>query len=152
MRHMLEAGAKMDPAKTDIVDIRFAYYNKDMLKLLAKRGKALRATKFDKMRKYEERMDKLKAKHFNQLTTPNTFYCTFEHASACQQLKKLKSIAFKGQELIFKKPKDPTDVFWTNHGMTQTNRTIRIILFLFFGFIQTGSGLVTSFVSCIDWQ
>ena len=101
MRHMLEAGAKMDPAKTDIVDIRFAYYNKDMLKLLAKRGKALRATKFDKMRKYEERMDKLKAKHFNQLTTPNTFYCTFEHASACQQLKKLKSIAFKGQELIF---------------------------------------------------
>ena len=50
MRHMLEAGAKMDPTKTDIVDIRFAYYNKDMLKLLAKRGKALRATKFDKMR------------------------------------------------------------------------------------------------------
>ena len=42
----------MAPEMTEIVDIKFSFYNKAMLKLLAKRGSALRRAKFDSLRKY----------------------------------------------------------------------------------------------------
>ena len=46
--------------ETEVVDVRFSFYNKDMLVLLEKRAKALSKAKFVKVQDYEMRMDKLK--------------------------------------------------------------------------------------------
>ena len=53
-----------------------------MLKLLIRRAKALQKVKFDKVRKIEIEMDKLKESKFDELRTPNTFYCIFENTKA----------------------------------------------------------------------
>lgn len=37
-------------------------------------------TKLDKVHKYEASMDKLKLKKFDELRTPNKFFCTFKSA------------------------------------------------------------------------
>ena len=52
----------------------------------------------------------------------------------------------------FEKANDPTDVHWTNNGISRGSRLARIIVLLFFGFFQTFSTIVTQFVSCINWQ
>lgn len=43
----------MSPEDTQVVDIHFAFNNKKLLKLLARRAKALEKSKFDKKRKIE---------------------------------------------------------------------------------------------------
>ena len=72
----------MGEEETRIVDIHFTFWNKSMLKLLMKRANALRKVKFEKVKKIEAEMDRLKESKFDQLRTPNTFYCTFENSKA----------------------------------------------------------------------
>ena len=91
---MLNLGAGLDRECTEVVDLRFAFYNKNMLKLLTKRANALQKTKFTDMHKIEDKMDSLKNSEFSKLRTPNMFYCTFENAKTARELKKLIAIPF----------------------------------------------------------
>ena len=86
LRATLVAEAGMDEADTSVFAMRFAFNNKPMLKLLSKRAEALGQAKFEKVQKLEVQMDKLKSEQFDDLRTPNTFYCTFDRVEACHQL------------------------------------------------------------------
>ena len=45
---------------TEIVDLRFSFYNKEMLTSLYKRAEALRKKKFEKAKRYEADLDLIK--------------------------------------------------------------------------------------------
>ena len=80
LRNILRDASRLSADQTKIVDMRFVFSNKDMLLLLKKRAKALRKSNLNKVHKYESKIDTLKRKKFDDLRTPNKFFCTFESA------------------------------------------------------------------------
>ena len=50
-----------------------------MLKFLEKRADALKKADFEKATKIERKMTRFKDKHYEELATPNTAYCTFTY-------------------------------------------------------------------------
>ena len=78
MRDKLHSELELDPRETHIVDIQFAFNNKELLKLLTKRAKTLQTADFDKLKKIEKLIDEHKDLYFEDIRTPNTFFCTFE--------------------------------------------------------------------------
>ena len=79
---------------TEVVDIRFSFHNRMILKLLAKRAKAIQNLDTEKKAKIESKMTWYKNinLYFNELRTPSAFYCIFENSKASQALNKHKSI------------------------------------------------------------
>ena len=53
-----------------------------MLKFLEERANALKAADFNKATKIELEMTDFKDKHYDDITTPNTAYCTFMNHEA----------------------------------------------------------------------
>ena len=152
VRKILHAASDLGEDQTQVVDLQFVFQNRDMIKLLRKRARALAKSKMDKVYKYESRMDQLKEKSYNELRTPVKFFCTFENAYATKTLLDLKGIMFQGCALKFERPEDPTDVFWENH-LSTANRAVRLILIYVCLFMVLGaSGVVTSLTSCIVWS
>ena len=80
----MQRSRRLPPEKTTIVDIRFAFYNKDVLRYLRKRGSALLDAKDEKCKKYERKLDEKVQKNFDSIRTPQKFYVTFEHSETCQ--------------------------------------------------------------------
>ena len=77
---------------TGIVDIRFCFNNYDVLNLLEKRSNALLNLKHSKVSNYERRLDNKIRKSFDEIRTPNTFYCTFEHSQTAKALLDIKKL------------------------------------------------------------
>ena len=71
---------------TNIVDIRFSFYNKHMLELIEDRAAALRKKDHKKVKKIEGELNYVADEHFDLIRAPNTFYVTFEHMEARQEL------------------------------------------------------------------
>ena len=64
--------------------------------MLAKRAHALTTANFNKLKKYDKHLDVIKDAYFDEIRTPNTFYCTFEEAESCYELvEKCKKVPFK---------------------------------------------------------
>ena len=122
-----------------------------MLKLLKKRAKALDDAKFDKVSKIESKMDKLKDSHFDNLRTPNRFYCTFHKVQASQSLQELGKFTLNDHEVKVKRAKDPSDILWTNLGSSKKWRCVRVLIFaiLFPGCILTV--VFQTFTTMIDY-
>lgn len=138
---------------TEIVDLRFSFYNKEMLCSLYKRAEALRKKKFEKAKRYEADLDLIKDQQFYKIRQPHTFYCTFEHAVAAQEFLKLEKISWLRQEKIeLKTPKDPTDIQFTNKGIRRSSHVCRLIVVLGIGFLGNLTVILTQFIVAIDWQ
>ena len=105
-----------------------------MLKLLAKRANALSSANFEKVHLCEQKMDEVVQEYFEELRTPNTFFCTFENAQAAQALQELKKLEFEESFLPLKRAKDPSDIQWLNRSMKRQWRILRVIILLGFTF------------------
>lgn len=78
-------------------------------------------------------LDVIKNEHFEELRTPNAFWCTFEEAKACQKLLDAKTKVQVGSHKIsLKRARDPSDILWENRGMSDRQRACRGSCFLFF--------------------
>ena len=87
---------------TEVFDIRFSFYNKDMLELLEKRAKVLRSAQVEKVKAIEAQMSKLTLENFRTLRCPNTFFCTFENSKTSQKLLDMQSFDFLGSSIKLK--------------------------------------------------
>ena len=96
-------------------------------------------------------MDQLKHKEFSTLTTPHTFYCTFEHAQACKEVLKLGGIMLFGYPLKFVPANHPSDIIWSNH-IKSSSRAIRILLLCVLAIFGTFGTLFSGFLTNINWQ
>ncbi len=74
----------MEPEKYKIVDISFAFDNREMLILLEKRNKYLSKADFAGAKKVEHQLNALKDKNMEKYIVPNTCYCTFMHGEGAQ--------------------------------------------------------------------
>ena len=100
---------------------------------LESRARKLSKKKFGQVIKKEQKLDKIIKKKYDRIRTPNTFYCTFEHSKAAQALLKMKKLPWK-ERIFFKlsKPKDPTDIRWTNRTISSKTRLCLSILLTLF--------------------
>ena len=95
LREVLQTECGLEHEETQIFSLNFSFNNKSMLKLLRKRALALGDADFEKVQKVERKMDLLKESKFNDLRTPNRFYCTFNELQAGQALQNLGKFTFK---------------------------------------------------------
>lgn len=67
-----------------VADLQLAFDNDCMMNLLTKRGLALKAGKFEEVKKIQEQMTKRKNEEeiMERLFTPKLFFCTFHHEYA----------------------------------------------------------------------
>lgn len=86
---MLHSSAGLSLSETEIVDMQFSFNNRELLEILAARADALKMADKDELLAFEMLLDKVKTEQFDQIRTPNTFFCTFEDAYASQALLKL---------------------------------------------------------------
>lgn len=65
-----------------VADIQLSFDNAPMLNRLQKRADALKSAKYEKAKEIQQEMTEYKNKHFDELTEPKYFFCTFhtEHA------------------------------------------------------------------------
>ena len=69
---------KLPREKSEIADIVFSFNNREIISLLKKRYKYLCKAQFDKAEEIENKMTKIKDEKFDELVTPNNFWCTFK--------------------------------------------------------------------------
>ena len=77
IRSVLMAEQGLSQEQSRVADIVFAFNNREMLKLLMKRGKYLSNANMDKAEAVEKEMTILKNQKFDELIVPNHFFCTF---------------------------------------------------------------------------
>ena len=89
-----------------------------MLELLKKRYKYLRDANFEKAAKVEDRLTDLKEKEYENLTIPNTFFCTFMEGEASRKARSMKEIECdEGYKLNIVRAKNPSNILWLNMGV-----------------------------------
>lgn len=121
----------MSHTKTKVVDIQFSFNNKELLELLSGRAQALKQVNSQQLEDYELLLDDVKAEQFEQIRTPNTFFCTFEEALASQTLLKLDRRLKLGMHHIkLTRASHPSDIMWENRGLSSGKRCCRIVCFL----------------------
>lgn len=67
-----------DEKNLKIAHITFAYDNKELIKLLLKRGKIIAAGKFKKLKDMNLKVDKCLKEHADKIKRPVTCFITFE--------------------------------------------------------------------------
>ena len=67
------------PERIEIAATTFAFENAQLIKLLTKRGTAIKADKFDDMRKIDKEIDDYKNKNLESCTRPCSVFMTFEN-------------------------------------------------------------------------
>ena len=76
---MPDLGYEVVPeARTKVAVTTLAFKNQDIIKLLRERGLAIRKEKWDEMRKIDQKINELKDKEFERITTPCSVFMTFE--------------------------------------------------------------------------
>lgn len=135
----------MPVEKTTVVDIRFSFYNKDVLRYLRKRGQALLDADEKKKKRYERKLDEKVAANFDYIRTPHVFYVTFEHSSACQAFLELKTLSFRDGKIKLSQPEDPTDIEWENSARDARLRYAIFVFFLLFSLAGTIYQIVATF-------
>ena len=102
LRQVAGSQKGIEESMTEVFDIRFSFYNKDMLELLEKRAKVLRSAQVEKVKAIEAQMSKLTLDKFRTLRCPNTFFCTFENSKTSQKLLDMQSFDFLGSSIKLK--------------------------------------------------
>jgi hypothetical protein len=93
---------------TTITTVEFAFDNRELIKLLEKRGSAIGGANFDKMEKIEEKINTFKKneKNFKKICRPTTGYFTFDQDECVQAIKKATkeelNFKFQGKYVEFK--------------------------------------------------
>ena len=108
--------------------------------------------KLDKAHKIEEKMDKEAKTNFEEIRTPNAFFCTFETVKASQEVLNLKNITVLGQTLKIKRAKDPSDIMWANRGISRWGRITRAIILLGIIFPTFYMYFYSNFVGIFNWS
>ena len=108
--------------------------------------------KLDKVQKIEEKIDKEAQTNFEEIRTPNAFFCTFETVKASQEVLKLKDITVLGQTLKIKRAKDPSDIMWANRGISRWGRITRAIILLGIIFPAFYGWFYFAFVGVFNWS
>ena len=90
-----------------------------MLHFLEKRANFLKGAKFDQATKIELEMTEYKDRHYKELTTPNTAFCTFKyHQAFLAVLDDKEGLKYQGEKLSMQRANQPTNVLWENFEMT----------------------------------
>ena len=152
IREALQEKANLDPEKTKIVDMRFSFYNKEMLRLLENRAEKLMSGKFDKVSGVEADMDFTKETQFDEMRTPNTFYVTFESSAAATAFKRLIKLEWRHNKLSLEEPVEPSDIQWVNRGLKYQSHIVRFILVFLLGIAGNFAVILSAFIVSMDWQ
>ena len=107
---------KTNLTKIKIADLTFGRENQTMIRLLAKRGTAIREQNWEHMRKIENKINVELKNNYDVLTTPTSCVITFEEEEganlAIGENNKTRDANLLGQRMVFKKPYSPTDIVW----------------------------------------
>ena len=71
--------------------MQFGFDNRDVIKLLIKRGYALRQANFDKVEEIEQQINKHKTENQEKMLRPTTVILLFEHQKSRNTKKHIKT-------------------------------------------------------------
>ena len=75
-------------------------------------------------------MTREKNLYYDRLVQPNSFYCTFEHASTKLEAEKIRYFELFGEKCKIKTALEPTNIYWENRSVSKLNRIIRGVIVL----------------------
>lgn len=122
---------KLPREKSEIADIVFSFNNREIISLLKKRYKYLCKAQFDKAEEIENKMTKIKDEKFDELVTPNNFWCTFKEGEGQQGALKLQKIDCDGHTIKIQAAQNPSNLMWSNHGVPKKEQYLRGSLVVF---------------------
>ena len=112
-----------------VADIQLAFDNDEIMKMLTNRANALKGGKFEKAKEIQEEMTQYKNKHFDDLTTPRNFFCTFHTEYAYKKALEILPLDFMkmGEDhmINISQATEPTDILWENRHIRKNIRRIR---------------------------
>ena len=83
-------------------------------------------------------MDETKEKLFEDLRTPNTFFCTFMEGEGKYAALQHEKMDFDGIKVAIKECKNPSDIIWLNRGVPRKEQLIRgAAVLLIIGMVAT---------------
>ena len=131
-----------------VADIVFAFNNHKMLELLQKRYKYLCDAKFEKAAIVENKLTDLKNNQYQNLTIPNTYFCTFMEGEGSRKAANMKEIECdEGYKLKIEQAKNPSNILWMNMGVP---RWTQVTIGLTVTFIILIIVLITYFVFTVE--
>jgi hypothetical protein len=97
-----------------IKEVNFSFANRKIIKLLTNRGNALKMALFDKADKIEEKIEKLKKEHYDDLTVPTRAFITFEHLVTAEMAQGMEFKLFEDEDKMVEltKPEYPSQILW----------------------------------------
>ena len=88
-----------------------------MIELLKQRGERIAEQEFDEVHRIERLINKSIREHYDELTTPNVAFITFEEEEAVKIARinnKKRTSVLLGSPMHFEEPLSPTDIIWEN--------------------------------------
>lgn len=88
-----------------------------MIELLKQRGEGIAEQEFDEVHRIERLINKSIREHYDELTTPNVAFITFEEEEAVKIARinnKKRTSVLLGSPMHFEEPLSPTDIIWEN--------------------------------------
>ena len=124
------------PARIEIAATTFAFENAELINLLKKRGTAIRADKFDEMRKIDKQINDYKNANLDGCTRPCSVFMTFESEEGYQRARQFDEIVGKStvqevrnlkgwlgdQDIEIQEASEPSDIIWENRHFTPWER------------------------------
>ena len=143
----------MPEEMTEVVDVRFSFYNRKLLQLLVKRAKAVYDLNREKVAKLEAKIDAAKNEKFDEIRTPSAFYCIFENTKASQVVNKNRKMTLFGEEIKLRdKLLDFEDINWVNAALKKSNHIIRVVFFSIMLSCGVSWLFIVVFSQLTDWN
>lgn len=125
------------PERIEIAATTFAFENGPLIGLLKQRGAAVRADKFDEMRKIDAQINDYKNAHLEDCTRPCSVFMTFETEEGYQRATQFNDVVENStlaevqgqkmwlgdQEIDIQEASEPSDIIWENRRWTAWQRT-----------------------------
>jgi hypothetical protein len=125
--------------RIEIAATSFAFENAPLIHLLRQRGAAIKADKFDDMRKIDAQINDYKNANLDKCTRPCSVFMTFESEEGYQRARQFDEIVknsseqrlhnldkwLDGHTIEIQEASEPSDIIWENRHIEPWTRTKR---------------------------
>lgn len=125
----------------EIADIQFSFRNREILRLLGERGKAILEQNHEMKSMIENEITSLVKKDHETFTTPVCAFITFANEESYLRATELNKVRignkeyykkyWEGHPLFFKPALEPSSILWENQYVPQSEKAWKLIVSLF---------------------